>query len=182
MPLIVYPRPSDDTDTSSAPVLPSGTRELGHAAGAQWYSIPTGESMPDGTRAPTDEELSLAKLELPAIRQLKASTRRRIREEVGDLDDIIADQARQIEALTALGVRLAQIVLGGETLDAELRQRYLERITPIANALDSGSLLLRGDLEGAGEMLARVQGRTDAINRIIAEEYLPRRDALLEDA
>lgn len=33
---------------------------------------------------------------------------------------------------------------------------------------------------GTGDdMLARVQGHTDAINRIIADEYLPRRDALL---
>lgn len=169
------------TDTADdAPVTtPEGATPLGQAAGLDWYRLPDGSDMPDSARAPTDGEMATAKRELPAIRQLKASARRRIADEVGDADDIIADQARQIEALTALSARLAQIVLGGETLDPELQQRYLERITPVANALDNGSLLLRGNIENAGDMLARVQGRTDAINRIIADEYLARRDALL---
>lgn len=165
-----------ETQDDERPSTPQGVQSLGHAAGVRWYK---GDAVPDEGRAPTDGEMATAKRELPAIRQLKASARRRIADEVGDADDIIADQARQIEALTTLSVRLAQIVLGGETLDPELQQRYLERITPVANALDNGSLFLRGDIENAGDMLARVQGRTDAINRIIANEYLPRRDGVL---
>jgi len=113
------------------------------------------------------------------VRQLKASARRRIEAEAGDIHDIVADQARQIEALMALAVRLGQVVLGGETLDPDVQHRYLDRIAPLAQALDNGSLTLRGDLEDPDAMLARMQARTDRINDIIAAEYLPRRAELL---
>lgn len=113
------------------------------------------------------------------MRQLKAAARRRIEAEAGDLHDIVSDQARQIEALMALTVRLGQIVLGGEQLDSDVQQRYLDRITPLAHALDDGTLTLRGDLEDPDAMLARMQARADRINDIIGAEYLPRRDELL---
>lgn len=181
MPLIVYQRPIDDgiDSTDTALALPDGTQPLGHAAGVQWYRIPVGATAPAETREPTADELAIAKLELPAIVQLKASARRRIREEIGDIDDVVADQARQIEALTALSVRLAQVVLGGEVLNPAVATRYYDRITPVAQALDSGTLTLRGDMEGAAEMLARMLDRANRTNQIIGEHYLPKRDEVL---
>ena len=79
----------------------------------------------------------------------------------------------------ALTVRLGQIVLGSEQLDSDVQQRCLDRITPLAHALDDGTLTLRGDLEDPDAMLARMQARADRINDIIGAEYLPRRDELL---
>ncbi|MAO57800.1 MAG: hypothetical protein CL549_15700 [Alcanivorax sp.] len=144
-----------------------------------WYRIPEGATAPAGTRTPTEGELGTARLDLPPVRQLKAAARRRIEAQAGDLHDIVADQARQIEALMALTVRLGQVVLGGEQLDSDVQQRYLDRITPLAHALDDGALTLRGDLEDPDDMLARMQARADRINDIIAEEYLPRRNDLM---
>ena len=181
MPIIVYNRDLTADDEPQSLELPEGARSLGAAAGLDWYQLPAGSETPIDARSPTPAELVQAKRHLPAVRQLKAAVRRRIEHEVGDIDDLLADQARQIEALTALSVRLAQVVFGGESLDAELKQRYVDRITPVAAALDDGSLLLRGDLEGAADMLASVQARTDAINRIIADDYLPTRQSLLEE-
>tara|TARA_E500000305_G_C3947050_1_gene200320 strand:- start:139 stop:678 length:540 start_codon:yes stop_codon:yes gene_type:complete len=178
MPLIVRPQPDIDEPIDELD-LPPESRRLGAAGGLDWYRIPEGATAPAGTRAPTDAELNSARLDLPPVRQLKASARRRIEAEAGDIHDIVADQARQIEALMALAVRLGQVVLGGETLDPDVQHRYLDRIAPLAQALDNGSLTLRGDLEDPDAMLARMQARTDRINDIIAAEYLPRRAELL---
>lgn len=176
--MIIVIERTDATDDAPA-ATPEGATPLGQVAGLDWYRLPDNSDMPATARQPTDDELAHAKRELPAIKTLKASVRRRIEREVGDVHEILADQARQIEALTALAVRLGQVVFGGETLGADLQQRYLDRINPVATALDSGALLLRGDLEDAAEMLARVQSRTDAVNRLIGEHYLPRRDEVL---
>jgi hypothetical protein len=148
----------------------------GWAAGVLWYRT---EDAPEGSRDPSEQELAQALLELPAIRSLKAHTRRKIEAEVGDLHEIVADQSRQIEALTALVCRLAADVLGGTPLSEQTKVTYLARVESVVAALDAGYLVLRGDQEGADEMLARVMARTSRINQIVGEEYLPRRDEVM---
>ncbi|MDN3524364.1 hypothetical protein QWY79_03685 [Halomonas sabkhae] len=175
MPLFVIDLP--DSDEAPAQPAPQGSESLGYAAGVCWYK---GASIPVEGREPSNDEMSAALLELPAIRQLKAAARRRIEREVGDVHEILADQARQIEALTALVCRLATDQLGGTALDGDTRTRYLARAESIVSALDSGSLVLRGDVEGADDMLDKVMSRAGRINQIIALEYLPKRDALLD--
>lgn len=175
MPLFVI-EPSDTLD-DTAPPEPQDAQPLGHAAGVRWYKA---ASIPSEGREPTGVERQTAMLELPAIRQLKAATRRKIEHQVGDIYEILADQARQIEALTALLVRLTADTLGGTAMSQATRDTYLARAENVIAALDSGALTLRGDAEGADDMLARVMARTDRINRIVATDYLPRRDALLE--
>ncbi|MFP4138781.1 MAG: hypothetical protein ACLFSR_10495 [Halomonas sp.] len=177
MPLFVI-EPVETDDDTRAPE-PDDAQSLGYAAGVRWYKADT---IPDDGREPTTEELSAALLELPAIRQLKAAARRKIEREVGDLHEILADQAKQIEALTALTSRLAADYLGGTAMHDETKAAYLERVESIVGALDSGDLTLRGDMEGGGasEMVMKVLGRANRINEIIAQEYLPRRSALLD--
>lgn len=174
MPLFVI----DPVDTADdAPQLdPEGAHSLGHAGGVSWYKAP---AIPAEGREPTSEEFAVALLELPAIRQLKAAARRKIDREVGDIYEIAADQAKQIEALTALTARLAADYLGGTAMSEATRSTYLQRVENIVGALDSGSLTLRGDLEGANEMISKVLGRSNRINEIISEEYLPRRSEVL---
>lgn len=174
MPLFVIGPINADDDAQQPD--PQGAQALGHAAGVRWYKDAT---VPADGRAPTDEELSVALLELPAIRHLKSAARRRIEREVGDVHEILADQAKQIEALTALCARLAADYLGGTPLDTQRKTGYLARVEGIVAALDSGQLVLRGDAEGADEMIGRVMGRSSRINRIVTEEYLPRRDEVL---
>lgn len=179
--LIVIDRTPNDADEPAEIQLPEGTLDLGSAGGLAWYKIPHGEMAPAGSRAPTADELSGARLELPAVVSLKQSARRRIEREVGDVHEIIADQARQIEALTALGARMAADYLGGTQMDAETKASYLARVESIVSALDSGALTLRGEAGGPDDMLAKTLDRANRINRIIAEEYLPRRRKLLEE-
>lgn len=174
MPLFVI-EPLDTTDDTPQPD-PQGAQSLGHAAGVRWYK---GDAVPTEGREPTPEELSAALLELPAIRQLKASARRRIEREVGDVHEILADQAKQIEALIALTARLAAEYLGGTAMDEPTKTTYLGRVETIVEALDSGSLTLRGDMEGAGDMIMKVLERSNRINEIIAADYLPRRAGVM---
>lgn len=166
--------PSHDDEPQA--VAPTGAVSLGHAAGVRWYKY--GSIPPEG-REPTVSEREKAMLELPAIRTLKANARRRIEYEVGDLHEIIADQARHIEALTALGARMAADYLGGTQMSAETKSDYLARVEAIVGAMDSGSLMLRGEAEGADDMLMRLLDRTNRTNRIVIDEYLPRRDEVL---
>lgn len=148
----------------------------GWAAGVLWYRD---ADAPEGSREPTEEELAIALLELPAIRQLKASTRRKIEAEVGDVHELLADQAKQIEALTVMVCRMAADYLGGTAMNDATRATYLARVESVVSALDSGSLTLRGAAEGPDDMLARVLARTSRINQIVGEEYLPRRNEVL---
>lgn len=174
MPLFVIDPISADDDTP--PPEPHGAKPMGHAAGVIWYRAGT---VPAEGREPTAAEMSAALLELPAIRQLKASVRRKIEAEAGDVYELLADQSRQIEALTALTCRLAADLLGGTPMSDTTKQLYLTRVERVVQALDSGGLALRGNAEGADDMLAKVMQRTSRINQIVAENYLPRREELL---
>lgn len=144
---------------------------LGWAGGVAWYRD---ADAPAGSREPTAEELAAANLELPAIRSLKASTRRKIEHEVGDLHEIVADQAKQIEALTVMLCRLSAEYLGGTAMSDADKTKYLTRVEMVLGAIDQGQLVLRGDLEGTDDMLQKTLMRTDRVNRIVGEEYLPR--------
>ncbi len=177
--LIVIDRTNDDPENPLEIQLPEGTLALGHAAGVEWHRLAEGSLVPGGARAPTEEELDAALLELPAIRRLKEAARRRIEREVGDVYEILADQARQIEALTALVSRMAADYLGGTAMDEATKGTYLQRVETVLAALDSGGLTLRGDMEGADAMIMRVLGRANRINEIVGQDYLPRRNALL---
>lgn len=179
--LIVIDRTPDGSDEPLEVQVPDGTLALGYAAGLAWYRLPEGTLGPSGSRAPTAAELDQATLELPAVQRLKQATRRRIEREVGDVYEILADQARQIEALTALVCRLSADQLGGTAMSETTKSTYLARAESVVAALDSGALTLRGDAESADDMLEKVMARADRINRIVAADYLPRRRALLEE-
>lgn len=148
----------------------------GWAAGVLWYRD---ADAPAGSRAPTEEELAAALLELPAIRQLKAAARRKIEREVGDVHEMLADQAKQIEALTAMVCRMAAEYLGGTAMDQATKDTYLARVEMVVSALDSGQLVLRGGQEGTDDMLVKVLARTSRINQIVGTEYLPRRNEVM---
>ena len=167
---------SIETQDDERQPTPVGADYLGYAAGARWYKA---DAVPAEGRTPTDAELAAANLELPAIRNLKASTRRKIEAEVGDLHEIVADQAKQIEALTVMVCRLSAEYLGGTAMTADDKTTYLSRVEDVLAAIASGDLVLRGDLEGADDMLQKTLARTNRINEIVGAEYLPRRNEVL---
>lgn len=174
MPLFVI-ETTDATDDERPPE-PEGAQSLGHAAGVRWYK---GDAVPDEGRAPTADELASANLELPAIRNLKASTRRKIEAEVGDLHEIVADQAKQIEALAVMLCHLSAEYLGGTVMSDTAKATYLARVENVLAAIDGGALQLRGELEGTDDMLAKTLVRTNRINQIVGNEYLPRRSEVM---
>lgn len=174
MPLFVIDQPADEEE--SAQPAPAGAEAIGQAAGVHWYRDTT---IPAEGREPTDDELAAALLQLPAIRQLKQMARRRIEAEVGDVYDLLADQGKQIEALTALVARMAVEYYGGEAASEETRANYLARSQAVVDALDSGGVSMRSDAEPAYDMIMRALNRSGQINRIIADDYLPRRDQVL---
>lgn len=165
-----------DTEGEERQEAPSGAEYLGYAAGMRWYKADT---IPAAGRAPSNDEIALANLELPAIRSLKASTRRKIEHEVGDLHEIVADQAKQIEALTVMLCRLSAEYLGGTTMSDAEKMKYLVRVETVLGAISTGQLTLRGDLEGADDILQKSMSRTHRINEIVGSEYLPRRNGVL---
>lgn len=179
--LIVIDRSNDESEQPDTITLPDGALALGHAAGLAWYRLPHGALAPAGSRVPTPAEVDQARLSLPAVLSLKASVRRRIEADVGGVHELIADQAKQIEALTALTARLAVEHFGGQAVSEEDRANYLARWQAVIDALDSGDVTMRSDEEPAGDMIMRVLSRSSRINKIIADEYLPRRDALLQE-
>ena len=146
---------------------------LGWAGGVAWYRD---ADAPEGSHEPTADEMAAANLELPAIRNLKASTRRKIEHEVGDLHEVIADQAKQIEALTVMLCRLSAECLGGTTMSDAEKMKYLVSVETVLGAISTGQLTLRGDLEGADDMLQKTLSRTNRINEIVGSEYMPLRD------
>lgn len=174
MPLFVI-EPVDTQDGERQPE-PQGAQAIGHAAGVHWYKAAT---IPSEGRAPTDDELAAANLELPAIRSLKASMRRKIEAEAGDLHEIVADQAKQIEALTVMLCHLSAEYLGGTVMSDTAKTTYLARVENVLSAIDSGALQLRGDLEVTDDMLEKTLARTNRINQIVGSEYLPRRGEVL---
>lgn len=165
-----------DTEVGERPPEPEGAQSLGHAAGVRWYKADT---IPTEGRAPTVDELATANLELPAIRNLKASARRKIETEMGDLHEIVADQAKQIEALTVMLCHLSAEYLGGTVMSDTAKTTYLARVENVLSAIDSGALQLRGDLESTDDMLEKTLARTNRINQIVGSEYLPRRGEVL---
>lgn len=174
MPLFVIEPVATEDDERSAE--PQGAQSLGHAAGVRWYKA---AAIPTEGRAPTADEMTAANLELPAIRNLKASARRRIEAEVGDLHEVVADQAKQIEALTVMLCHLSAEYLGGTVMSDTAKTTYLARVENVLSAIDSGALQLRGDLEVTGDMLEKALARTNRINQIVGSEYLPRRGEVL---
>lgn len=175
MPIFVIDQPVGDEEETRKPT-PEGAEPIGQAASVRWYRA---DAIPAEGREPTDDELSAALLELPAIRQLKQAARRRIEREVGDVHDIQADQGKQIEALTALLTRMAVEYLGGEPMSVDTKAAYLARAESVVTALDTPGVTLRSDAEDAGDLILRAMSRSSRVNQIVAEEYLPRRDEVV---
>lgn len=147
---------------------------IGWAAGVVWYR---NTDAPNDSREPTAEELSEAMLELPAIRSLKASARRKIEATSGDIYDVVADQAKQVEALTALVSRMAVEQWGGTLMADEKRAEYLARAEAVVAAIESPDVTLRSDIEPALDLIMRALDRTSRANEVVAD-YVRRRDAL----
>jgi len=171
--MIYVTRPEEDQEH------PPSAERLGWAAGVVWIESESDPGEP--WRAPTAQEFDAAKRELPALRTLKQAVNRRIEREVGDLHEVVADQARQIESLTMLVTRLVSEIWGEHDVPGPIKAAYTARAQAVLDAVDAGDLHLRGDYEDPEAMIQRIQQRASRINEIVGE-YLPKRDAILGGA
>lgn len=109
----------------------------------------------------------------------KQVLRGKIEHQVGDLHDLLADQAKTIEFLFVLVSRMADDYLGGNAISPAKKAEYLSRVQAVTAALDANAVTLRGDFTNPDAMLAEVMGRTDAINNLVKTEYAEKINALV---
>lgn len=110
----------------------------------------------------------------------KQTLRKNIADEVGDLHDLLADQAKVIEFLFVLTARMAEEYLGGNTIPSAKKTEYLARVQAVTGALDAGGVTLRGDFTDPDTMLGEVIARTDTINTLVKTKYADQINALVQ--
>ncbi len=109
----------------------------------------------------------------------KQSLRRDIENNIGDVHDLLADQAKTIEFLFVMVARMAEEFLGGAAITPATRTEYLARVQSITGALDAGAVTLRGDFTQPDKMLTEVLGKTDAINKMVKAQYVDKINELI---
>lgn len=110
----------------------------------------------------------------------KSALRAKIAEDVGDIHDLIADQAKTLEFLFVLVARMADEFLGGTAIPADRKAEYLARVQAVTGALDASAITLRGDYTQPDKMLQDVLGKTDLINKLVKSDYVDSLNALVQ--
>ena len=111
---------------------------------------------------------------------IKQSVRNQIHKEVGDVEDLIADQGKMIEFLLMLTCRMGEEYLGGDPIPDDKKAAYLGRVHAILNAVDNDTILLRTTMEDADTMVYRLMHKQDHINHIVKEKYLEKIKELVD--
>jgi hypothetical protein len=163
---------------------PSATY-LGEIDSWRYVSVPDGAEMPEQPEEiqwqpvdPTHELVEQLKRSRP-VSIAKRVVRERIETEVGDLHDLVADCMRLCEFSLALSLRVSHEVFSGERMPDETRTAYAQRVETVLGALDSGDVVLRGDLEDPDAMIMRLMERYTRISQLLADLYKPRIAELL---
>lgn len=158
---------------------------LGEIEGWRYVSVPDDAQMPEQPEEiqwqavdATPDLVEKLKRSRP-MRIAKGVVRERIEEEVGDLHDLVADCMRLCEFSLALSLRVSHEVFSGEQMAPEVRQAYAERVQTVLGAMDSGDVVLRGDLEDPDAMIMRLMERYTRISQLLANVYKPRVNDLL---
>lgn len=160
--------------------------ELGVIDGWTYVSVPDGVTAPKQpkkikwTRVDTiTSELNSKLRRLRPIAIRKDNLRDIIEESVGDVHDLIADNMRLTEFALMLSLRSSREQLGGTPMTEEEKTRYLERIDAVLSAVESGEVLIRGDVENASDMMLRLMTRYSKINEAVRDHYKPEINQLL---
>ena len=110
----------------------------------------------------------------------KQTVRNKVSRDVGDVYDLVADQAKMIEFLLMLTCRMADSYLGGVEIPSDVKAVYLSRVQAILNAVDADQVLLRTQLEDSDIMAQRLLFKQDAINQIVKQDYLDKLKELID--
>ena len=121
----------------------------------------------DVTATITDAEKELLKLQRPN----KSFARMKL-EDVGDIQDFLADAMKMIEFNMMLTVRLAGDVWGTNPIEPEIKTAYATRNSGFLAAVDSGAITLRGDFDNMDVVMARLLERVSKTNQIVRDNYV----------
>lgn len=115
----------------------------------------------------SNEEKEQLKLQRPN----KSFARMKI-EDVGDMQDFIADAMKLIEFNMMLTARLAGDLYGTNPIDSETKEVYKTRNKAFLDAVDSGAVTLRGDFDNMDVVMARLLERVSKTNQIVRDSYI----------
>ena len=115
----------------------------------------------------TDTEKELLKLQRPN----KNFARMKL-EDVGDIQDFIADAMKLIEFNMMLTARLAGDLYGTNPIDAATKEVYKARNKAFLDAVDAGQITLRGDFDNMDVAMARLLERVSKTNQIVRDNYI----------
>lgn len=158
---------------------------LGEIDGWFYVSVPDETALPEQDAAinwqpvePSFEFMEILKRTRP-IELQKDNLRKLIEAEVGDLHDLVADSMRLNEFALALCLRVSHEVLTGTPMSEGHRSAYTDRVESALEAIDNGSVLLRGSIEEPTEMMQRLMMRHTRINELVRDYYKPAVSGLL---
>lgn len=93
-------------------------------------------------------------------------------EDVGDIQDFIADAMKLIEFNMMLTARLAGDLYGTNPIDAATKEVYKARNKVFLDAVDAGQITLRGDFDNMDVVMARLLERVSKTNQIVRDNYV----------
>lgn len=120
----------------------------------------------------TDEIEALIK-QSNVVKMHKQQLRRDIEQEgLGDLADLLADQAKIIEMLYVMTARITADYLGGTPIQENHKPVYLARAEAVINAIDSGAITLRADFDDMDKILQDVMSKQSRVNQLVRDNYV----------
>lgn len=119
----------------------------------------------------TDEQKGILKKQT-FTKFKKQVLREHLEESAGDIYDMLADCMKMAEFSFMLTSRLAADYFKTEELEEEERQEYAQRNQAFLDAVNSGAVTIRGDIDNPNEVLFRIMGRYSEVQKKVEKEYL----------
>ena len=93
-------------------------------------------------------------------------------EDVGDIQDFIADAMKLIEFNMMLTARLAGDIWGTNPIDEAKKTKYAGRNKAFLDAVDAGMVTLRGHFEDMDVVMSRMLERVSKTNQLVRDNYV----------
>ena len=162
---------------------------MGTVGGYHYISVPDEAELPEQPREIALEQVELDGQTREALRRQMSIfqvTRRladsKIRQDVGDTSDLIADLAKRIGLVERMIMRLSFHLLQNEPVPAEIKDAYLPIVQSYLQAIDVLELRDRVDLESNVRLASVLIQRFSTIAEIVDDLHVQRVRELLGDA
>lgn len=120
------------------------------------------------------QEVILSDIEKELLKQQRPnkSFARMKLEDVGDMQDFLADAMKLIEFNMMFTARLAGDLWGTNIIDPAVKEVYKARNKSFLDAADAGLVTLRGDFDNMDVVMARLLTRVSKTNQIVRDTYV----------